>query len=145
MLKEFEKDLLLTLKDFNARSYLGEFEEIEKLKTCINGEETLVFVDFVGEKFTDLEKKSATFKIYLLTHTSSKATTHRVNAKHKLFDTLELIDEKLKNAELNNGFRIELKELKKIHEGISEHGYLSVYAREIETLMLKEDCFLTLK
>lgn len=142
MLREFEQELIELLKDFGARVYLGEFEDTQKIASCINGLEASVFVDFEGESYKDLENKVGTWKLYILTHTSSKAPAHRINAKHKLFDTLEQIDSVLKNAELDNGFRIELKDLKKVYEGASDHGYLSIYSRTLQSGFLPKDVFL---
>ncbi|WP_180371533.1 hypothetical protein [Campylobacter jejuni] len=48
----------------------------------------------------------------------------------------------LLNAEPSNGFRIELKDLKKVYEGISDHGYLSIYARTLQSSFLPKDDFL---
>lgn len=142
MLKEFETELLEILKDFDAKTYLGEFEDIKNLATCINGLEASVLLDFESESYKDLENKTGIWKLYILTHTSSKASKHRIEAKHKLFDTLESIDKTLLNAELSNGFRVEPKDLKKIYEGISDHGYLSVYARTLQSNFLPKDDFL---
>ncbi|TEY01282.1 hypothetical protein [Campylobacter sp. US33a] len=142
MLKEFEEELLELLKDFNIRTYLGEFEDVQNLATCINGLEASVLLDFESENYKDLENKTGIWKLYILTHTKSKTPKHRIDAKHKLFDTLEKIDKELLSAEFNNGFRIELKELKKIYEGVSDHGYLSVYARTLQSGFLPKNDFL---
>lgn len=141
MLREFEEELIELLKDFNSRIYLGEFEDIKKISTCIN-DDICVLIDFESESFINYEVKEASWKIYLLTHTHSNNPTNRTNAKYKLFDSLEKIDEKLKNAHFSNGYKIVLKDLKKIHEGVSEHGYLSIYARTIKSNFLPENDFL---
>lgn len=142
MLKEFEEELLEILKDFKPRTYLGEFEDTQNIATCINGLEACVLIDFESESYKDLENKIGVWKLYILTHTSSKAPVHRIKAKHKLFEVLEQIDEVLKNAETRNGFRIELKDLKKVYEGVSDHGYLNVYARTLQSSFLLESEFL---
>lgn len=125
MLKIFENELLELLKDFKAKMYLGEFEDTQNIATCINSLDASLLLDFEGESYKDLENKVGTWKLYILTHTKSKAPKHRIDAKHKLFDTIESVDKVLLNAELSNGFRIELKDLKKVYEGISDHGYLT--------------------
>ncbi|WP_139452483.1 hypothetical protein [Campylobacter armoricus] len=142
MLKEFEVELLKLLEDFNIRVYLGEFENTQNIATCINGLEASLLLDFEGEVYKDLENKIGTWKLYILTHTKSKAPKHRIDAKHKLFDTIESVDKVLSNAELNNGFRVELKDLKKIYEGVSEHGYLNIYVRTLQSGFLPKNDFL---
>ncbi|WP_257398774.1 hypothetical protein [Campylobacter lari] len=142
MLKEFEVELLKLLEDFNIRAYLGEFENTQNIATCINGLEASLLLDFEGESYKDLENKIGTWKLYILTHTKSKTSKHRIDAKHKLFDTIESVDKVLSNAELNNGFRVELKDLKKIYEGVSDHGYLSIYARTLQSGFLPKKDFL---
>ncbi|AJC92510.1 hypothetical protein CSUB8523_0997 [Campylobacter subantarcticus LMG 24377] len=142
MLKEFEVELLKLLEDFNIRAYLGEFENTQNIATCINGLEASLLLDFEGESYKDLENKIGTWKLYILTHTKSKTSKHRIDAKHKLFDTIESVDKVLLNAELNNGFRVELKDLKKIYEGVSDHGYLSIYARTLQSCFLPKNDFL---
>ncbi|EAK6786660.1 hypothetical protein E5921_08685, partial [Campylobacter coli] len=101
-----------------------------------------LLLDFEGESYKDLENKVGTWKLYILTHTKSKAPKHRIDAKHKLFDAIEAVDKVLLNAEPSNGFRIELKDLKKVYEGISDHGYLSIYARTLQSSFLPKNDFL---
>ncbi|EII8787104.1 hypothetical protein ACLK73_000640 [Campylobacter coli] len=142
MLKSFENELLELLKDFKAKMYLGEFEDTQNIATCINSLDASLLLDFEGESYKDLENKVGTWKLYILTHTKSKAPKHRIDAKHKLFDAIEAVDKVLLNAEPSNGFRIELKDLKKVYEGISDHGYLSIYARTLQSSFLPKDDFL---
>ncbi|MBZ7942031.1 hypothetical protein [Campylobacter molothri] len=142
MLCKFEEELLKLLEPFNVKVYLGEFEDTQNIASCINGLEPCVLVDFESESYKDLENKTGIWKLYILTHTSSKNPKHRINAKHKLFKTLEQIDDVLKNAELDNGFRIEPKDLKKVFEGVSDHGYLNIYARTLQSNFLPKNDFL---
>ncbi|MFQ0985293.1 hypothetical protein ACF36Q_08115 [Campylobacter jejuni] len=128
--------------------YLGGFEDTQNIArraSCTDHLDASLLLDFEGESYKDLENKVGTWKLYILTHTKSKAPKHRIDAKHKLFDAIEAVDKVLLNAEPSNGFRIELKDLKKVYEGISDDGYLSIYARTLQSSFLPKDDFLGFK
>lgn len=141
MLVEFEKELIKTIKEVctNTKPYLGEFQNKAEMELLIKGGESFVFVEFTGEKYEDAVNKTGAYNIHVLTATSSMQQEYRQNNKYLAIDLCEQIDEKLRNSQLNNEFRIKPTSLKILHNDITDYGYVCVLTREIETGFLEKD------
>ncbi|PSM51354.1 hypothetical protein CBLAS_0919 [Campylobacter blaseri] len=140
MLKSFEKELLYNIDrlftKIKVNSYLGEFEDLKEFEKCLKVT-PLILVDFESEKYINSVEKEATYKLYFVNATSNKSEIYRQKCKFELYDLIEQVDKFLSNSLFNHGFVINLENITKIHEGISDYGYLNIYARTIKT-KLKE-------
>ncbi|WP_346747230.1 hypothetical protein [uncultured Campylobacter sp.] len=148
MLEEFEKELINTIKEAaepkNAviRAYLGEFNNKEEMELLIKGGESFVFVEFVDEKYENVVERSVTYNIHILACTSNKNQNYRQANKFKAYALCETIDERLRNSNLCNEFRIEPQSAKASLNDITDYGYVYVLTRQIRTQFLEKDEFL---
>lgn len=140
MLKEFENELIYKLDRSSIKvkvySYLGELENIKEFEKCIKFA-PIILVDFRGESYPNQAIKEANYKLYFINSTSNKSEEYRKKCKFELFDLIESIDKLLKDTNFLEGFRLELLELEKFYENISEYGYLSIYIRNIKVKLAK--------
>ena len=133
MLEEFEKELINTIKEAAKpknsviRAYLGE---------------SFIFVEFVDEKYENVVERSATYNIHILACTSNKNQNYRQANKFKAYALCEAIDERLRNSNLCNEFRIEPQSAKASLNDITDYGYVYVLTRQIRTQFLEKDEFL---
>ena len=148
MLEEFEKELINTIREVAEpknsviRAYLGEFNNKEEMELLIKGGESFVFVEFVDEKYENVVERSATYNIHILSCTSNKNQNYRQANKFKAYALCEVIDEKLRNSNLCNEFRIEPQSAKASLNDITDYGYVYVLTRQIRTQFLEKDEFL---
>lgn len=135
MLKEFEKELIYRIdrssKEVKAYSYLGEFENIKEFEKCIKFA-PIILIDFVGESYINPATKEANYKIYFVNSTANKSEEHRQICKFTLLDLIEKMDALFLDTNFTGGFNLELKNLTKIYENVSDYGYLSIYARDVK-------------
>ena len=118
MLEEFEKELINTIKEAAEpknsviRAYLGEFNNKEEMELLIKA------------------------------CTSNKNQNYRQANKFKAYALCEAIDERLRNSNLCNEFRIEPQSAKASLNDITDYGYVYVLTRQIRTQFLEKDEFL---
>ena len=120
---------VLKLGDISCRRYYGELAnpKMPKLKT---GEFPLVLIDFVGDKPKDASRVTLIFNIYIV-HISYSANVHTRAKKHQeVLSLIEIVDRTV-SLPFNTSIVV-LRNLKKIYDGVSDKGYLSVFMRQIE-------------
>ena len=117
------------LGDITCRRYYGELSSPKEPKLT-EGELPLVLVDFVGDKPKDSTRVILQFNIYIV-HVSYSANIHTRAKKHQ--EVLSLMESVDRVISLPFGSSIvTLKTLKKIYDGISSKGYLTVFMRQVE-------------
>jgi len=117
------------LGDITCRRYYGELSSPKEPKLT-EGELPLVLVDFVGDKPQDATRVILQFNIYIV-HVSYSANIHTRAKKHQ--EVLSLMESVDRVISLPFGSSIvTLKTLKKIYDGISSKGYLTVFMRQVE-------------
>lgn len=142
LLKEFEEELKYRIDRNSLKikvdSYLGEFEDIKEFEKTLTTAPR-VLIDFTGERYINHSQREVTYDIYFINRTSNKDQVYRDACKHALFDLIEEIDSLLIDTKFNHGFMIEPLQIKKIYEGVSNYGYLSIYSRSIKTTLMEND------
>ena len=120
---------VVALGDITCRRYFGELSTAKEPKLK-EGELPLVLVDFVGDKPKDSGRVTLIFNLYVV-HVSYSSSPHtRAKKQQEVLELVEVVDRELS---LPFGTSIvTLKNLKKIYDGISNKGYLTVYMRQIE-------------
>ncbi len=120
---------VLALGDITCRRYYGELSNPKEPKLK-EGELPLVLVDFVGDKPKDTGRVSLMFNIYIV-HVSYSVNPHTRAKKHQeVLELMEVVDREL-SLPFDTSIVV-LKNLKKIYDGISNKGYLTVFMRQIE-------------
>jgi len=132
MIAKVQEDIIkrvLALGDISCRRYFGELSSPKEPKLK-DGELPLVLVDFIGDKPKDAGRVTLIFNLYIV-HVSYSSNLHTRAKKHQeVLGLVEIVD-----RELSLPFGVSvvtLKNLKKIYDGISSKGYLTVYMRQIE-------------
>ncbi|WP_044419459.1 hypothetical protein [Halarcobacter anaerophilus] len=138
MVDKFETELKDHLKTIGeVRSYLGEFDNPKELEACVKGE-PIVFIDFDGDEYIDTYSKECRWNLYIVGTTSSKHETYREKSRHEIIAFMEAIDKSLIDRSFTNSSPIKLIASKKIFDGITDHGYLSVYVRNFKAVLYEE-------
>lgn len=120
---------VLSLGDLSCRRYYGELSSPKEPKLK-EGELPLVLVDFIGDKPKDAGRVTLMFNIYIV-HVSYSANVHTRAKKHQeVLALIQCVDRTL-SLPFETSIVV-LKNLKKIYDGISNKGYLTVFMRQIE-------------
>jgi len=120
---------VLALGDITCRRYYGELSNAKEPKLK-EGELPLVLIDFIGDKPKDAGRVVLMFNIYIV-HVSYSSNIHTRAKKHQeVLGLVEIVDREL-SLPFDTSI-VTLKNLKKIYDGISSKGYLTVFMRQIE-------------
>ncbi|MGE3612269.1 MAG: hypothetical protein AB7G20_02150 [Sulfurimonas sp.] len=143
MVALFENELkqhLQTLVDTpeSVRPYLGEFDDPESLQSCIKSA-PVIFIDFDGDEVIDTYRKMCRWNLYIVGSTASKQEKYREVSRHELIEFMEKVDKSLIDRSFSNSGSIKLIASKKIFDGITNHGYLSVYVRNFSAVLFEDE------
>jgi len=120
---------ILSLGDITCRRYYGELST-PKEPQLKEGELPLVLVDFIGDRPKDPGRVTLIFNIYIV-HVSYSLNLHTRAKKHQ--EVLTLMQTVDTTLSLPFGTSVVvLKNLKKIYDGLSNKGYLTVFMRQVE-------------
>lgn len=135
LIEEYENSLKEHLKEFNVQTYLGEFNDKDKIEALFNKDECLVFFDFMNESFLNVSQREITYKIYVCSKTSNKQRTMREQCKYNALDTLSKIEKELTSKYFINGFKVDLLSLAKEYDNATDLGFIVLYSRTFKTIL----------
>ena len=143
MVAVFENELkqhlqTLTESPESVRAYLGEFDDPERLESCIKSA-PVIFIDYDGDEVIDTYKKECRWNLYIVGSTASKAEKYREASRHELIDFMEKVDKSLIDRSFSNSGNIKLIAAKKIFDGVTNQGYLSVYVRNFSAVLFEDE------
>jgi len=135
MVKEFQEELKSFLNTFaTTQIYLGEFDDPEELE-LVTKTTPMMFIDFIGDEVGDFTHKTTNWNLYFLGVTSNKAELYRQKSQSELLDFMERVDKELEAKSFFESNPVELVSLKKMFDGITEHGYLTIYKRSFKATL----------
>lgn len=146
MILEFEDALTAFLKEeenIDVRPYLEDFDNKKTLEGIIKEGKNIIFINFNSDEFissTSLNKVARFSLFYVGATAAIDNSVYISKARRGLLTFIEKIDKKIPffKSPPNCG-NIELTDLTKIKDGISELGYLLVYERGFQVTLYHDE------
>lgn len=135
LIKHYENSLKEHLKDFNIQTYLGEFNDKDKIEILFNKDECLVFFDFINENFINISQREVTYKIYVCSKVANQQRAMREQCKYNALEILGKIEKALIDTYFINGFKVDLLNLTKEYDNATDLGFIVLYSRTFKTIL----------
>lgn len=135
LIEEYENSLKEHLKEFNIQTYLGEFNDKDRIEALFNKDECLVFFDFINENFINISRREVTYKIYVCSKVANQQRAMREQCKYNALSTLSKIEKELTSKYFINGFKVDLLNLTKEYDNATDLGFIVLYSRTFKTIL----------